>query len=162
MCTFLFSTQENWFKFQFGDNEWVNVLRIVYLVVSRQTPKKRTLWFHGPPNSGKTYVFESLCTLFILYGQIENTTVKKAFPFQDLYQKYINLFNEFTLPADGSQDNQYKIIFEGRQLLVDLKHVKSGLLEGGANIILTNSSITDNIIDITKPEWEVRIYKYFV
>lgn len=70
---------KNWFKFQFGD-KWLDVLGETYAIVSAKRLKKCTLWFVGPPNSGKTFVTQSLANLFVLSGQIKNLIAKGQFP----------------------------------------------------------------------------------
>lgn len=106
---------KNWLKFQFGFG-WRLVLQSIYDVAIRGITKKRTLWFTGPANSGKTYVMKSLASLFILVGNIKNLVGKGQFPFQDLLGKIIFFLDELRIPKE--YEDEFKDILAGQSMTI--------------------------------------------
>lgn len=109
---------KEWFVFQFGE-DWKSVLQEFYAVVSGARLKKRSIWFVGPPNSGKTYILKSLASCFVLVGHIKNLIAKGQFPFQDILNKRILFLDELTIPNEFLDD--FEDIFGAQDLLINKK-----------------------------------------
>lgn len=143
----------NWLKFQFSF-EWRLVLRDIFNVVSGKQLKKRSIWFVGDANSGKTYVMKSLAQLFLLVGYIKNLQGKGQFPFQDVFGKRILFLDEIIIYFDD-----FKEILAGQSLLINRKFQVANVSYPCSCIILSNEH---NVVDHSDPIWQSRIYKYTV
>lgn len=109
---------KQWFQFQFAE-DWNNVLQVWFNVLTSKVDKKKTIWLIGPANSGKSFVSESLCLLFLLVGQVHNTTDGGQFPFQDLINTRIHYFNELVI---GDNEKPWLNILAGEPLKVQVKY----------------------------------------
>lgn len=145
---------ENWLKFQFGDN-WINVLRTLYETVACLKLKKRTVWFHGDADSGKTFVLRSLANLFLLVGYIKNLQGKGQFPFQDLYGNRILFLDEIVLLPCYLDD--FKEIFAGQSFMINIKFKAPDVTYPCPCIVLSNGP---NVIDMTDTIWSSRVNEF--
>lgn len=147
---------EHWLKFQFKF-EWRIVLQTIFDVVSLATLKKRSIWFVGDANSGKTYIMKPLAQLFLLVGYIKNLQGKGQFPFQDIYGKRILFLDEIIVPPVYYDD--FKEIFAGQSILINRKFLVANVSFPAPCIICSN---LHNVVNIDDPIWSSRIYKYEV
>lgn len=136
---------QRWLDYQFGNlrREFVTNL---FSVVTLATNKKCSIWLHGQPNSGKTFMMESLASLFLLVGKMERLNSNNQFPFQSIPNKKIILMDEARIPKEYIND--FKELLAGQSISANIKHQAATITQPVPFILLSN----DKFIDPLAPE----------
>lgn len=105
-------------------------LQAISDVVHRRINKLNCLHFVGEKNAGNTWFTNIFLDFYINRGDLENWNryVNASFPFMNLPNRRIALWNEACITEDLCQLEQIKILSEGACTTVAVKHKKPGLL----------------------------------
>lgn len=109
----------------------------VYMILNKQHQKKNTLFFFGPPNCGKTLLGLSLVRSTKFWANIQN--FESNFFLQDGIGKRSILMNEPRI--DDKKFETIKNVFEGCDVSIDVKHLKSQVLKRVPVIVTSNLKI---------------------
>lgn len=108
-----------------------------YMVLNKQHQKKNTLFFFGPPNCGKTLLALSMVRSTKFWANIQN--FESNFFLQDGIGKRAILMNEPRI--DDKKFETIKNVFEGCDVSIDVKHLKSQVLKRVPVIVTSNLKI---------------------
>lgn len=131
----------DWFHkiLEFNNINPKSFLTDAFNVMDKNYPKKNTLLVLGPPNSGKTLIFSSLCKSAIFFSSAQNFTGNSSFEFQDLLSCRCALINE-PMITDKTVETM-KNILEGNPTAIDKKYASAQLLPRTPIFITTNASL---------------------
>lgn len=114
------------------------VSQMILCWLSGNSGKKNTLYFHGPANTGKTMMAESLCKMVKMYGNVNHNN--KSFPFNDCHNKAILWWEECFMLEEYVE--AAKCIMGGSSVRVDKKNAESVLIPKTPMVITSNNDIT--------------------
>lgn len=133
-------------------------LKRIYDIITKSNPdlpnKKNVVWYVGPANSGKTYVLNSLCTLFVMVGQIKTLPPGNQFPYQALIDKRIGKMDEPYIPESFIED--FKELFAYQSITVNQKYQDASELKPMPFIVMSNKHL--KVIDMGNAIWSSRIH----
>lgn len=142
---------EAWFDYQFGENK-LDIIKQINDVIFFNAGKKHCLWFWGESGSGKSFVLNSLTTLFLNVGFVGNLEPKGDFCYSDVPNKRVIIMDEPTIPENCH--NEFKNFFAGQPVSCNIKHRKPELSGKSFWIMLSNN---DDVFDMDDPIWKCRI-----
>lgn len=110
-------------------------------VVNRRVNKLNCIHLIGQRNAGKTWFTNMLLDFYISRGDLENWNkyVNASFPFMNLPNRRIALWNEACITGDQCQLEFLKILMEGASTTVAVKHKKPAVLCRVPLIITSNA-----------------------
>nr|AQR59103.1 nonstructural protein [Chicken parvovirus] len=114
------------------------VARLILCWLSGQSGKKNALYFHGPANTGKTMMAESICKMVQIYGNVNHNN--KNFPFNDCHNKAVLWWEECSMTDEHVESA--KCIMGGSSVRIDKKNQDSVLLCKTPIVITSNNDIT--------------------
>lgn len=143
---------KQWLHFQFGTNmgEFVGEM---WSLLDGAT-KKNCLWLHGPPNSGKSFVLQTLAASRIVYGTIKNAFSTNNFPFESAVDKKLIFLDEFCF--DSRYENTLLELFAGQSFTTNVKYQGPTTIFPTPVVMATN----DQVIDIGDERWKSHV-RYF-
>lgn len=144
---------DSWFSYQFGDQKQL-VIKQIYDLMLFKCGKKHCLWLFGDSGSGKSFVFNSLATLFLNVGYIGDLDPKNNFCYSDVPNKKIIMLDEPTIPDYCF--NEFKNFFAGQPYPCNIKHKKAENSGKSFWIMLSNN---DDVFDMTDSIWNSRIVR---
>lgn len=148
-----------WFHFQF-DNQWKMIIEEIFKWLTRQDFKKGGFEVVGPPNSGKSYVFGSLCDLFMMSGLVR-PNAGYTFNFDNAFEKQVVMCDEFFLEkSDQNSIETLKDILSGNPSTIKVKHKDAQILKTAPWIFISNHVNFDFVSRETP--WESRFYHHTV
>lgn len=112
-----------------------------YLVLTMKIPKKNTLYLCGRSNAGKTYFTNALLPLT---HHIGSHITSKDFAFQECLTKPVILISELTIATQEAAE-QYKQVFAGETIFVNVKNRNAEILTRKPVILTTNQHIWRHI-----------------
>ena len=115
-------------------------------VIDKKIPKVNTLAIFGGAGAGKTFFVKSLTSLVWCYGVIESHINRSsAFPYEMIYGKRMGLINEFS--CSQSQVDNIKDLFEGNNLVINIKYRPHTTIKRTPIFITSNSDILKQFTD---------------
>lgn len=110
-------------------------------VLCRRVRKRFCLVLNGPNSCGKTWFTNMFLDFFINKGEMNNFSRYEnlTFPFMNLVNRRIGLWNEAFITGDPSQREHLKVLFEGESKSVSVKNVKDGIVMNVPMIVTTNN-----------------------
>lgn len=120
-------------------------------ILERKYKKKNSIFIHGPPNSGKTWLVDCLSGFYLNTGQVANFNKYQSFPLNDCPNKRLLVWNEPNI--EPSQFDTVKMLTGGDPLPAQVKY------QGNAVVDKTPVLITSNAHIFVKddPVWSSRI-----
>ncbi|MHA0323207.1 initiator NS1 family protein [Mesomycoplasma ovipneumoniae] len=102
------------------------------------TGKRNTLWFYGPPSTGKTNLANAICQCVPVYGMVNWTN--ENFPFNDAADKCLILWDEGRISCKIVE--ACKAILGGMPVRVDQKCKGSTALRPTPVLVTSNGDMT--------------------
>ncbi|XP_050528148.1 uncharacterized protein LOC126898252 [Daktulosphaira vitifoliae] len=143
-------------SFQF-DGDFERIHKFVYDlfdVVEKNVPKRNTLSVLSPPNAGKNFFFDAVCSYFLNYGIISTLNKHSPFGYQDMDNRRIVLWNEPNY--ESNETETLKMLLGGDSAKIRVKYLGDQDIQGPPIIILTNHFIPL----FSDPAFESRICQY--
>lgn len=121
-------------------------LQAISNVVNRRINKLNCLHFVGQRNAGKTWFTNMLLDFYISRGDLENWNkyINASFPFMNLPNRRIAIWNEACITGDECQLEQIKILSEGASTTVAVKHKNPAVVCKVPLIITSNRLFYQN------------------
>lgn len=117
-------------------------------VVNRRERKRMALIMQGPNSCGKTWFTNMILDFYLNKGELNNWNRYEncSFPFMNLANARIGLWNEALLNGDGSQVEHLKVLFEGESKAVCVKNCKDATVMRVPLIVTTNNTTFEKSI----------------
>lgn len=145
----------SWCSHQNFDEE--NFLKDVFAVLDRRVPKKNTICLIGPANSGKSYVVRSIKNWYQFVGEARGClNGNNQFIWQDCLQKSVIIMEEPMCPPDCAE--QFKLVFEGTETTVNVKHKSGAIMRPTPIIVTTNQPIWQYLSPTCIEAFKARMY----
>lgn len=125
-------------------------------ILTKHTPKRNLLVLKGCPNSGKSTIVRTLLELYPTYGEIVNSS---AFMYQDLLYKPVGIWEEPII--SDQQSEKCKLLFEGKDTVIDIKFKPPTILKRTPILITTNHDLWHWDINAKHAFLKRGLYYYF-
>lgn len=139
---------------QFYEEEFViEFLTFMSKLLNRELNKMNSVEVISPPTSGKNWFFDSICTLCVSYGQIQNHNKYSRFALEHAIGKRVNMYNEPNF--DKAFKETLLMLLAGDPITAEAKYQSHQAVEKTPVIILGNTSRFP-----MESQWKERIKRY--
>lgn len=139
-------------------------VQYIYDVINKTSPKKNAVWFHGPPNSGKTVLALSIASSCLHPFLLDNFNPKSDGRFQlaPAIEARVVLMNEGQVTHEVY--DKFLNLWEGLTVGTDRKYAPSQVITRVPFIMTSNTNLWDfvisNQVNVRKQATEVRVRKW--
>ncbi|XP_074602247.1 uncharacterized protein LOC141855938 [Brevipalpus obovatus] len=138
--------------FQYGGDASTRFITKLFNIVEKRIPKKNAMVVVGPPNCGKSYFFDAVCSMFWNVGALKNMVRGEPFPFNDVPNRRICIWNEPNVVSGAMED--LKMLFGGDPLVCNVKFSPFTQVMRTPIIVTSNNQI----IQENNPAFKTRCY----
>lgn len=126
-------------KHQF--QSWDNIVEFIKTLVKLldkklDNDKKNCMFIFGPPNSGKNFFFDAVCSFLLNYGCMSNPRRNNAFPFETCHKRRVIKWDEARCDPDSYEC--VLNIMQGTPVMINIKYSKHCHLQKTPLIITGN------------------------
>lgn len=98
-----------------------------------------TIFIYGPPNAGKNYFVDCLCSFMLNYGKIENPSRNNNFPWMSGINRRINKWNE--AKVDPHFEDNILDLMQGNIVFANVKFQAQSPLKKTPLIVMSNREV---------------------
>ena len=159
------SIEESWEWLQniltHNDLDHIEFFHTVFDIMDKQTVKRNTLLFIGPPNGGKTLLAESMARAAMFYCNIQSFAKGKQFLFMDAVGVRCIMINEPRITDEYVET--LKNILEGCPTHVDVKYETGQMIPKTPVVVTSNQPLAMYVQsnkEMAQNAYDARCIKY--